>query len=80
MKTAALTISYVLIGILAFFAYMNYKEIKKLQALIPPVPPAAPAEAEAAKRESVSGGELWKELQKSVGEMKVDLTFKNNNA
>lgn len=82
MKTAALIISYVLIGILAFFAFMQYKETQRLIALIPVVPPVNPNVPVDSNnlRTSVSGGDLWNELQKSVGEMKVDLTFKDNNA
>lgn len=83
MKAAALIISYVLIGILAFFVFMNHQEIKRLEALIPPIPPIPPIvpenTASEVGRTSVRAGELWKELQKSIGEMNIDLTFKNNN-
>lgn len=85
----ALTISYFLIGILGFFVWMNYREVKRLEALIPPVPPTptptntttenipSADTAEATKRTSVTGGELWDKMREKLKEVKLDLTFEN---
>lgn len=73
MKTA-LVISYVLVGILAFFSFMNYKELKKLQALIP----KGAQEDGAPTDKNALAGDWVNQLQNKLQELNVDLKFNSN--
>jgi hypothetical protein len=78
----AMVLAYIGIGVLAFFIFMQNREINRLEALIPKTPSTPNTNPDNsgennAGRSAVSGGQLWKELQDSVSDMKVDLTFKN---
>lgn len=58
---------------LAFWVYWQSRTIKGLKAMIPP-PPAPVTD----NKKSVTGEELWAAIQNKVKEMKIDLTFSNN--